>query len=391
MTEVFQRTDITLANWRLSPFSRYSFQHVAEFVPTADVSAPGEREAPSPGPAALAEMMLEDTDGSPVAALAHMRRSHTDHAVVMRDGAVIAEWLADHADASRPHVIFSISKSLTGILAGIAADEGLLDPDSPVTSYVPSMRGSAYGDARVRDLLDMTVDLDFDEEYLDHGGAFDRYRRAMLWNPERSETHPETMEGFLATLGRRGEPHGSRFYYASPNTDLLGLVIERATGIRYHRYLTERLWTPMGARGAACVTVDRVGTARAAGGVCVTTRDLARLGQLVLDGGRTVGGHQVIPRAWIDDMHRNGDRQAWIDGNFADVFADGRYRSCWYDVGDGRGSFAAIGIHGQWLWADPQSRVLIAKTASRPDASNDDATALEIRMLAQIAKAFETL
>ncbi len=64
MTEAFQRTDITLANWRLSPFSRYSFQHVAEFVPTADVSAPGEREAPSQGPAALAEMMLEDTDGS---------------------------------------------------------------------------------------------------------------------------------------------------------------------------------------------------------------------------------------------------------------------------------------------------------------------------------------
>lgn len=391
MTEAFQRTDITLANWRLSPFSRYSFQHVAEFVPTADVTAPGETEAPSPGPAALAEMTLEGADGSPVAALAHMRRSHTDHAVVMRDGKVIAEWLADHVDAARPHVIFSISKSLTGILAGIAADDGLLDPDAPVTSYVPSMRGSAYGDARVRDLLDMTVDLDFDEEYLDDGGAFDRYRRAMLWNPERPETHPETMEGFLATLGRGGEAHGRRFYYASPNTDLLGLVIERATGIRYHLYLAERLWTPMGARGAAYVTVDRVGTARAAGGVCVTTRDLARLGQLVLDGGRTASGHQAIPSRWIEDMHLNGDRQAWIDGNFADVFANGRYRSCWYEVGDGRGSFAAIGIHGQWLWADPQSRVVIAKTASRPDASDDDATALEIRMLGQIANACETL
>src|SRR5690606_39953816 len=105
-------------------------------------------------------------------------------------------------------------------------------------------------------------------------------------------------------------------------------VIERATGTRYHDYLAEKLWKPMGARGAAYVTVDRVGSARAAGGVCVTTRDLARLGQLVLDGGRTRDGPQTIPGEWIDDMHANGDRKAWDDGNFSDLFPNGRYRSC---------------------------------------------------------------
>src|SRR5690606_5744822 len=103
---------------------------------------------------------------------------------------------------------------------------------------------------------------------------------------------------------------GRRFYYASPNTDLLGLVVERAAGRRYYRYLAERLWRPMGARGAAYVTVDRVGMARAAGGVCMTTRDLARLGQLVLDGGRNRDGVQVVPQGWIEDMRSNGDRQA---------------------------------------------------------------------------------
>ncbi len=391
MTESFKRSDITLANWRTNPFSRYSFQHVAEFVPTAEIAPATGNEAPSPGPAALQALSLEDIDGGSIGALAHMERSHTDHLVVMRDGVVIAEWLAENADPVRPHVIFSISKSVTGLLAGIAAGEGLLDPDAAVAQYVPSMQGSAYGDARVRDLLDMTVDLDFDEEYLDDGGAFDRYRRAMLWNPERGDSQPETMETFLATLGRRGHGHGTQFYYASPNTDLLGLVVERATGVRYHLYLANRLWRAMGAQGAASVTVDRVGTARAAGGICITTRDLARLGQLVMNDGRTADGTRVIPRDWIDDMRTNGDRQAWVDGNFADMFENGRYRSCWYDVGDGRGTLAAVGIHGQWLWADPQSRVVIAKTSSRPDASDDDATALELAMLSQIAKAYETL
>ena len=392
MTGMPQRADITLANWRAHPFSRYSFQHVAEFVPVAEISRATAREPVSPGPGVLTDMRLVDRDGTGISALAHMRRSYTDQLVVMREGAVVAEWLAGNADPARPHLLFSISKSVTGILAGIAAGEGTLDPDAPVARYVPSMSASAaYGKARVRDLLDMTVDLDFDEEYLDDGGAFDRYRRAMLWNPERPDASAETMEGFLSSLGACGHGHGHRFYYASPNTDLLGLVVERATGTRYHRYLADRLWTPMGAKGAAHVTVDRAGTARAAGGLCVTTRDLARFGQLVMDGGRARDGSQVVPRGWIDDIHANGSRQAWVDGNFADMFADGRYRSCWYEVGDGRGSFAAVGIHGQWLWADPTAGVVIAKSACRPAPSDDAETALEIMMLSQIAKACETL
>jgi CubicO group peptidase (beta-lactamase class C family) len=382
----FQRSDVTLANWRQHPFSRYSFQHVAEFVPVAEIAFPAAPEDPSPGADALTAVRLDDGGGT-VSPMEHMRRSYTDHLVVMRDGKIVAEWLDDDAAPERPHVIFSISKSVTGLLAGIASGDGLLDPEALVSAYVPSVERSTYGTARVRDLLDMTVDLDFDEEYLDDGGAFDRYRRAMLWNPERQGSLPETTESFLGTLGGRGHGHGSRFYYASPDTDLLGLVVERATGMRYHRYLAEKLWQPMGARGAAYVTVDRVGTARAAGGVCITTRDLARLGQLVMDGGRGEAGRQVVPASWIEDLRGNGNRQAWIDGNFADMFANGRYRSCWYDVGDGRGSFAGVGIHGQWLWADPTSRVVIAKTACRPDPSNDAETALEISMLGQLAKA----
>ena len=380
------RAAMTLADWRVHPNSRYSFQHVGEFVPVAMIAPGCGAEEATPGPAALAGMMLTDQDGSAIAAPDHLRRSFVDHVVVMREGRVVAEWLAETADPARPHLVFSISKSVTGLLAGIAAGEGLLDPDAPVTAYVPSMAGSAYAGARVRDLLDMTVALDFDEEYLDEGGAFDRYRRAMLWNPQPPATAPETMEAFLASLGPTGEPHGRRFHYASPNSDLLGLVIERAAGMRYHLYLAERLWRPMGARGAAHVTVDRVGTARAAGGICMTTRDLARLGQLVLD-----DGAGVVPSAWIADMRANGDRKAWVDGNFADMLAHGRYRSCWYDVGDRRGTLAAIGIHGQWLWADPRAGVVIAMTAARPDASDDDAIALEISMLGQIARGYEGL
>ena len=380
------RGQVTLANWREHPFSTLSFQSVSEFVPAAMMSSAREQMPDPVGTAALDGIALR-IDGQPTSLVDYLRASWTDALVILRDGKVIADWHAPHADSRRPHVIFSISKSVTGMLAGIAVDDGLLDPDAAIGDYVAMPPESAYGSARVRDLLDMTVDLDFDEEYTDKDSAFDRYRRAMLWNPERADTETQTMEQFLATLPPRlGGDHGRRFYYASPNTDLLGLVIERAVGRRYHDYLAERLLKPMGMTGASYVTVDRVGTARAAGGICITVEDLARLGDLVRMNGRNAAEQQIIPAAWVDDMLANGDRQAWVDGNFADMFADGRYRSCWYQVGDERGSLCGVGIHGQWVWVDPVSRITIAKTSSRPDASDDLGTAREISALGQLAR-----
>ena len=168
---------------------------------------------------------------------------------------------------------------------------------------------------------------------------------------------------------------------------MLGLVIEGATGQRYHEYLAKRLWEPMGAKGAAYITVDRAGTARAAGGLCMTARDLARFGQLVLDGGTNGAGQSVIPRAWIEDMRTRGSRQAWTDGNFNDMFTDkGSYRSCWYSTGNGRGAFCAIGIHGQWLWVDPTSRLVAVRLSSRAAVSDDAASAREIAMMEAISR-----
>ncbi|WP_157015139.1 serine hydrolase domain-containing protein [Mesorhizobium xinjiangense] len=384
-TELPPRTSITLANWRTHPSSRWSFQNVGEFVPSARFAEPVGEEPGSPGASSLHDLAVMSSGGEQVPAADYLEQSFGDAFVAMREGRIVAEWHAPHCAAARPHVVFSISKSITGMLAGIAHGEGLLDPDAPVAQYVEVEPGSAYSQARVRDLLDMTVSLEFEEDYLNRDGPFDRYRRAMLWNPERAGTTPETLAAVLASLPRAPGNHGERFYYASPNTDMLGLVVERATGRRYHAYLGEKLWGAMGARGAGEVTIDREGTARAAGGVCVTARDLARLGQLVMENGRGPDGAQVIPAAWIDDMRSNGDRKAWTTGNFADVFADGRYRSCWYSVGDADGCLAAVGIHGQWIWINPRRGVVLVKFSSRPEPSDDAATQQEIAALRQIA------
>jgi len=380
----FPRRDITLANWREPPQHKWSFAHVSEFVPTAVITLGREDAGATPGDAPLAVMTLTRPDGSKVSAAEHLSLSHGDCFVATRDGKILAEWNAPHGSTLTPHIIFSISKSVTGMLAGIAAGDGTLDLDAPITSYIDVPRGNAYGEATVRHLLDMTASLDFVEDYLDQKGAFARYRRSTLWNPSAPDDPRETMEQVLVSLPRLPGPHGKVFAYASPNTDMLGLVIERATGRRLHEFMAERLWKPMGTKGTAYVTVDSVGAIRAAGGMNVTARDLARLGELVLNGGAR-DGKQIIPADFVDDMRRNGDRQAWIDGNFAESFPDGRYRSCWYQFGTDRDHFAGEGIHGQRLLIDPVSRVVIAKFSSVPLPSDDVATKLDFFMLRQIA------
>jgi CubicO group peptidase (beta-lactamase class C family) len=185
----------------------------------------------------------------------------------------------------------------------------------------------------------------------------------MDWNPPRNPKTPG-LHDFLITLPRGAEAHGARFHYVSPNSDLLGWIIERASGRGYADLLSELLWRPMGAEDDAYVTIDKAGAARSAGGVCTTLRDLARLGELLRCGGR-VGDKQVVPQAWIDDMRRNGDRQAWAKGDMAALLPNGRYRSKWYQLGNAHDAYCAIGIHGQWLYVDPAAELVIAKQSSQ--------------------------
>ena len=346
---------VTLANWRRSPWNRWAFHHVSELVPVAAIPTDPSKAKPLPedlvAPSAL-------PDGSSIDQV--LRETETDGFLVLRDGAVLYEWYANGLSADQPHIIFSISKSISAIMVGILVDQGKLDPDAPVTKYIPEAAGSAYADATVRHVLDMTVSIVFDEAYLDPESAFARYREAMGWNPVGDPAKTPGLHRFLTTLPRGEEQHGSRFHYVSPNSDLLGWIIERAARRPYAELLSELIWKPMGAAHDAYVTIDKAGASRSAGGICTTLRDLARFGELL-----RLGGKGIVPTAWIDDILANGDREAWKRGDMAALLPNGRYRSKWYVIGNGHGAWTGIGIHGQWLYIDPQAKLVIAKFSSQ--------------------------
>ena len=357
----FARKDLSLSNWREQPFNSWAFQNVSEMVTSTRIAArEGNLEAASVDLGALLGETVE-LNGRPETVAAFLERSSTDALTVMKKGRFIGDWFAPTMKPDARHIIFSISKSLTAILAGALEGEGKLDPNAPVTDYVPEAKGSVYANASVRHVLDMTVSLDFEEAYLDPESLFARYRRATMWNPGGGA---ESLREFLVTLQQLDEPHGQTFRYRSPNSDLLGIIVERASGQRYADLMSDRLWKPLGAKRDGFVTVDKEGSARAAGGVSMAVRDLARVGEMMRQGGTSEGG-RIVPQAWVEDTIHSGDAAAWQRGDMVNLFASGRYRNKWYQSGNAAQAYCGIGIHGQWLYVDPKAEVVIAKMSSQ--------------------------
>jgi len=355
---------VTLANWRQAPFSRWAFHHVRELIPTAEIASDPLRVRPLEGAGGglngLAGVKVAGPDGATTLDR-WLTETSTDGFVVLHRGRLAGEYYANGMTAYTPHILMSVSKSVLGLLAGILVGRGSLDPDRPVSAYVPEVRETAFGDATVRHLLDMRVGVAFEENYLATSGPIIAYRKAQGWNPVEPGEKPSDLRSFFGLLTERDGTHGGRFHYVSPCTDLLGWVIERATGRRYADVLSERLWRPMGAEAPAYITVDRLGAPRAAGGMCTTTRDLARLGQMVLE-----SGAGVVPKLWIDDILTAGDAAAWDVGSFIDYYpgVPMHYRSKWY-VERGEPMMFCLGVHGQNLFVDPARELVIAKFSSQ--------------------------
>jgi len=359
-------TQVTLANWRKPPFNKWSFAHVREIVPSAAIAH---------DPQAVRRMASRPVDlGGVAVEFGRKRRSFaefldytdTDGLVVLYKGEIVHESYCDRMSSSTPHILMSVSKSVLGLIMGILVDRGVFTLDHLVTAIIPEVAGTAYDDASLRDLLDMRVGVQFEENYAAVGGAIIAYRKAQGWDPILPGEEPSDLRSFFKILTVTEGKNGGSFHYVSPNTDLLGWVIERTTGRRYADLVSELLWQPMGAEHDAYITIDRLGAPRCAGGVCATTRDLARIGQLILDKG-SYSGREVVPEAWVDDILTKGDRAAWNSGDFLTYLPDLpiHYRSKWYVLNGEAPLMFGVGVHGQNVFVDRKNEIVVAKFSSQ--------------------------
>jgi CubicO group peptidase (beta-lactamase class C family) len=215
----------------------------------------------------------------------------------------------------------------------------------------------------------MAVGIAFNEDYEDPKGDVVRYRHAAGWDPLPAGEAPIDLRSFLALQKPDGARHGELFHYVSTNTDVLGWVYERACDQPYADILSEYLWAPLGTERDAYITVDARDAMRAAGGICVAPRDLARFGEMIRQRG-IAHGRQVVPGAWIDDINERGDHEAWARSEMAEIFPQASYRSQWYRID--RGVLVAFGIHGQFIYIHPAAELVIIRMASEATPLDPD-------------------
>ncbi len=353
-----------LSNWLDPDHNRWSLRNARELLPTGEVAAPAHfRSLGHAIDSTISNMTFESNSGSRVVS-EFLDTSRSDSLTVIKNEDIVFEWRTPGFAENEVHLIFSVTKSVTSLLAGALVRECGLDVNAPVTKYVPEIAKSAFGDATVRNLLDMTVSMKFVEDYTPGPDVRD-YRYSVGWYPAPWDA--PRLHDFLASREKEGE-HGQRFRYLSPVTDMLGWVTEAVSGMPYHRALSQFIWQPMGAEFAANITIDRNGSPRAAGGLSTSPRDLARVGMLVRD-----GGMGAVDAEYLNDVYTQGSHEQWATGDFKDVFANGIYRSCFYKPGVDPGVVMGIGIYGQMLYVDRPRGVVIAKQSSwaTPDEAVD--------------------
>ena len=358
-------TQVTIANMQEGPFNRWAFRHLRRMLPTANVwRGTGPVTVLDPAPLHLDDVTFEDQEGRSLTLRHYLDHGFIDGFVVLHRGRIVFERYGDGVEAHEPHLLMSVTKSFAGSLTGILCERGLLHPDMVVTDILPELAGSAYDGALLRHVLDMTVGMEYDENYEDPMSDVALLDVAAGWRPSR-EGAPDNLRAYCATMRKAG-PHGQTFHYVSTNTDVLGWIIERVSGTDFATLLSREIWQPMGAECDAYVTLDRLGAPQTDGGLCVTTRDLARFGQLHLQQG-VMNGRRILPESWIRDFRDKGDAAAWDRGNFAESMPGCHYRSKWYtDLKDPHRPSFGSGIHGQSVFFDPAASVVIAQHASHP-------------------------
>jgi CubicO group peptidase (beta-lactamase class C family) len=233
---------------------------------------------------------------------------------------------------------------------------------------VPELKESAFADATVRQVLDMTTGLKYSENYGDPNAEIWAHVRAgnVLPRPP-GYTGPQTFYEFLQTVKKEGE-HGQAFAYKTVNSDVLGWMIRRVTGKSIGENLHERIWSKLGPEQDAYFTIDTVGNEFAGGGLNTALRDLARFGEMMrLDG--KFNGQQIVPKAVVDDIRKGGSKDDFAKANYK-TLPGWTYRNMWWISNNEHGAYSARGIHGQVIYIDPKAEMVIARYASNPIPNN---------------------
>ena len=306
---------------------------------------------------------------------------HTDGLIILHDGKMLFEkyWNGNTKDSK--HIAFSVSKSYLSALFGIAIEEGLIKSiDDNVSIYLDDFEGTGYEDVKIKNLLQMSSGIEFNEDYADPNSDINRFARATAKG--------SSFRDFAKTL-KNGKKQGTYNHYVSLDTQVLGMILESVTDMPLREYLYKRIWSKIGTESDAYYIADKTGTDMALGGLNATLRDFSKFGQLYLNEG-SWDGEQIVPKSWVVKSHTPDAPH--LMPNAGDLSSsEWGYGYQWWIPGDPLTDYTAHGIFNQFIYVDPVSNVVIAKTSSnhRFRSEKEYSKAAHIAMFRSITKHIE--
>jgi len=287
-----------------------------------------------------------------------LKATHTNALLVMREGVIVDERYLNGGSENSRFMSWSMAKSISSILVGIAIDKQLINSeDEPIERYVPQMKGTAYEGVTIEQLLTMRDGTSYTEQLPGAESTLDKIRKRSTYRNEKRFTDLDGLN-----LTRTSQP-GTQFNYSTLTSTILGRLVEGASGMTLAKFTEKYLWKPAGMEASAYWLLDGAlpqGQAVSGGGFNATLRDYGRLGQMMLDGGR-INGKQIVSKAWVEKSTRDWSDKPVIPG------APRGYGYQWWTMKTAPGRYEAIGIHGQFMSIDPATRTVIVKLSHWPE------------------------
>lgn len=380
-----RESQVSLQNYRDFPYSQWSFRNPGAPLHILMLPRSGNMHQykTSVKPEAIANTLINDSAGNNKTFETIFKENYTDGIVVLQNNTILYEQYWNGLAKDYQHMWFSMTKSLTSAAFGILLDQKKIDLAASPAQYIPELKNTPYERATIQNVLNMSTALGFKENYTDTSSFFWKYygtARDGYYVKGARDVDPMTTEvyGTYDFLAKSVTPNknltpGEVFEYNGSNADVIGWMISRISGQPLTDFIRENIWTKIGAEHDAMMAVDRAYMGVATSAMNTTLHDAALFGTLIMNHG-TLDGKQIIPSQWVDEILKitEADKMRYLKN---DVYVKAgmpwlAYKNFWWILDDKKGEFAAIGIHGQVIYINRSTNLVIAYFSSQPVASS---------------------
>ena len=373
-------------NWLTAPINKKSFQNIESLFDTIRLKR--SSDAPSEIPLnlqSLDSIEIQSIEGQTQSFREIMDSTHTDSFLVLKNGEIIFEEYFNDMSSDSLHLMNSITKSFIGMLVGILSDEGIFDTKDKITKYLPELNDTGFSETTIQSALDMSSAVKFEEDYDDPLCEFWREAAVVGWRPDLvDDNSPKTLLDFALSLKEKEQEEMEGYHYRSVLTNVIAMVIERATNKRVQDLLEKYLWQKLKTEQDAVLVVDKTGLPFVGAGMNACTRDLARFGQMILNDG-LYEEEQIVPKEWIDSTRIGDDgyRERFAKSDHGEMLPGGHYKNkMWVANSE---EMMCIGIFGQTIHINRNTGTVIVKFSSFPEPADELMFANSFILLATIS------